>query len=99
MSVIEKNPRIQAKLEKIFALSPSELKSKAYRTLIKQKLIEIRSEIFTIVKRHGIKDIFDFDKRFQEGLIPESEGWEDFFELDGLVTEEKELTDILAMLG
>jgi len=98
MSIIEEDPSIQEKLKRIFALSPSEIKSKAYRTLIEQKLSQTKSEVFKILNKHGIKDLFEFDEWFQKGLIAESEGWEDFFELDGLVTEQKTLIDILSMM-
>lgn len=50
--------------------------------------------MFKILNKHGIKDIFEFDEYFKTGKIAESDGWEDFFELDGLMTEKKELAEI-----
>jgi len=35
------------------------------------------------------------ERYFQEGKIPESEGWEDYFELDGLEFKLKKLRALL----
>lgn len=62
--------------------------------LIDNKIAQIRADIYKILNKHGINDIFEFDEYFKNGRISESEGWEDFFELDGLISEENTLSEI-----
>lgn len=94
MSNLELNAHIQQKLIKIFDSSASEIQRKAYLMMIDDKIAEIDVQMFKILNKHGIKDIFEFDEYFKAGKIAESEGWEDFFDLDGLMTEKKELIEI-----
>ncbi len=62
--------------------------------MIDDKIAENDAHMFKILNKHGIKDIFELDEYFKTGKIAESDGWEDFFELDGLMTEKKELVDV-----
>lgn len=61
---------------------------------LEDRLSEIEALIFKILNKHGIKDIFEVDEYFKTDKIAESDGWEDFFELDGLMTEKQELIEI-----
>ena len=63
----------------------------AARSLIDQKLSAVEAEIFSIAKRHGVKDVFQLDKRIEEGLVSEEEAYEDFFHLDYLEAERQKL--------
>ncbi len=94
MSNLELDPHVQQKLREIFNGSASEIQRKAYLMMIKHKIAEIDAQMYKILNKHGIRDIFEFDEYFKAGKIAESEGWEDFFELDGLLTEKKELVEI-----
>jgi hypothetical protein len=94
MTSIEQNSDIQEQLAKIFDISATELNRKAYIVLIDNKLSQIEAMIYKILNRHGIKDLQQFDEFFQKGKIAESDGWEDFFELDGLISEKNILEDI-----
>jgi len=94
MSNLKLDPQVQQKLSKIFEVSASEIQRKAYLLMIDDKISEIETVMFKILNKHGIKDIFEFDEYFKAGKIAESEGWEDFFQLDGLMTEKRELIEI-----
>ncbi len=94
MTSIELNSDIQEQLAKIFDISATELNRKAYIVLIDKKLSQLDAMIYKILNRHGIEDLQQFDDFFQEGKIAESDGWEDFFELDGLISEKDTLENI-----
>jgi len=44
-----------------------------------------------IAKKHGVKDVFEMDRRIGEGLVTEDEAYEDFFHLDYLEAERQKL--------
>jgi hypothetical protein len=59
----------------------------------------VKIKVFKILNTHGVKNLEHFDAWFQEGKLEEAEGWEDFFELDGLIYKQKLLKEILEELS
>ena len=86
---------LRKKMQEILQLSLKDMEHKAYESLIRDELHQVTTEIFKILNKHGIQNVHDMDKWFQEGKIDEAEGWEDFFTLDALEYKQRELKAIL----
>ena len=79
-------------------LPPQKLEQESLRVYLDQKLRHIEAEIFRIASRHEVKDVFQLDQVIQSGKIKEEEGWEDFFELDNLESQRKQMRSLLEKL-
>jgi hypothetical protein len=78
---------------KSLQMKTDDLLRESLKIYIDQKLSAIEAEIFSIAKKHGVKDVFDLDKRIEEGLVSENEAYEDYFRLDYLEAERQKLKD------
>ena len=79
-------------------LLPQRLEQESVRVYLEQKFRHIEAEIFRIGSRHEVKDVFELDQLIQSGKIKEGEGWEDFFELDNLESQRKQIKSLLEKL-
>ena len=68
-------------------MKPDELLKESLRVFVEQKLAVVEAEIFSIAKKYGVKDVFELDQRIEEGLLSESEAYDDYFHLDHLEAE------------
>ncbi|MBC8180160.1 hypothetical protein H8E88_03460 [candidate division KSB1 bacterium] len=68
------------------------------QTYLNHRLLKIETELFLLVKKYGIKDIFEFDSNIKKGFITEKEGYDDYFVFDNLEAERETLKKILARL-
>jgi hypothetical protein len=80
---------------KSLEMNPNDLLRESLKLFIDQKLSAIEAEIFSIAKKHGVKDVFELDKRIGEGLVSEDEAYEDYFRLDYLEAEKQKLINAL----
>lgn len=80
---------------KSLEMNPNDLLRESLKLFIDQKLSAIEEEIFSIAKKHGVKDVFELDKRIGEGLVSEDEAYEDYFRLDYLEAEKQKLINAL----
>ena len=99
MSSINLKPALRKKFNEVFNAHLPEIEHRAYNGLVKAELGQVEVEIFKILNKHGIKNAVELDMWFKEGRIPEADGWEDFFALDGLEHKRKLLKEILVDLG
>jgi len=76
---------------KSLQMNPNDLLRESLKVFIDQKLSAIEAEIFSIAKKHGVKDVFELDKRIGEGLVSEDDAYEDYFRLDYLEAEKQKL--------
>ncbi len=81
------------------SISEDELIKESLRTYLQDKLLEIESEIFRIKKKFGVKNIYELDKKAEEGKISEEEAFEDYFLLDNLEAEKEKIEKILEKLN
>jgi len=81
-----------------FRMKPDELVNQSMKAFLNRKLVNIESEIFLLVKKYGIKDVFEMDAKIQEGLIREEESYDDYFALDNLEAEREKVKSILDKL-
>lgn len=75
-------------------MKPDVLLKESLEFYIEQKISAIEADIFLIAKKYGVKDVFELDKRIEEGLISESEAYDDYFHLDHLEAERQKLKKV-----
>ncbi len=80
------------------SISEEKLIKESLKTYLKDKLIEIESEIFKIRKKWEVKDIYEMDKLAEEGKITEEEALDDFFLLDNLEAERDKILKVLKLI-
>jgi len=68
------------------------------QTYLNYRLRKIETELFLLVKKYGIKDIFEFDSNIKKGNITEAVGYDDYFTFDNLEAERETLKKLLARL-
>ena len=79
-------------------MRPKELLKESLKTYLEKKLSKIEADIFLIVKKYGIKDVFEMDAKIKEGLISEKDGYDDYFTLDNLEAEREKINRFLEKL-
>ncbi len=80
---------------KEFHLSPDELLSESLKTYLHQRLAKIEADIFLIVKKYGVKDVFELDSKVRTGMISEKDSYDDYFTLDNLEAEREKIKKLL----
>ena len=81
-----------------FRMKPDELVNESMKAFLDRKLAHIEAEIFLLAKKYGVKDVFEMDKKVQEGLISEEKSYDDYFALDNLEAEREKVKNILNLL-
>ena len=79
-------------------MNPGDLLNESVRSYLEKKLSAIDAEIFLIVKKYGIKDVFELDAKVKKGFIHEKDAYDDYFTLDNLESERKTIKKILEKL-
>ena len=67
-------------------------------SFLREELKNVEISLFKILQKHGVKNAAELDLFFQKGKKDEAEGWEDFFELDGLEYKRNQIQEILKEL-
>ena len=68
-------------------MKPKELLKESLRTYLEKRLSKVEADIFLLVKKYGVKDVFELDAKVKEGFLSEKEAYEDYFVFDGLEAE------------
>jgi hypothetical protein len=76
-------------------IKPEELINKSLRIYLEQNLRKIESELYIRLKKYGIIDVFDLDKKLDEGDITENLTYEDYFAIDNLESEREKIIKLL----
>jgi hypothetical protein len=77
----------------------STIKKESIKDFLERRLLEVKTEFFTLANKYGIKSIREFDRLIKSGKIHETpETREDFFKLDYLENRYKLLKKILKSL-
>ena len=79
-------------------MKPNELLHKSLTTYLDKKLSRIESEIFCLVKKYGVKDVFELDAKVKDGLIKEEDAHEDYFNLDNLEADRDKIKKLIEEL-
>lgn len=75
-------------------MKPDDLVKESLRVFVEQKLAAVETDIFSIAKKYGVKDVFELDRRIGEGLLSESEAYDDYFHLDHLEAERQKYKQV-----
>lgn len=79
-------------------MKPDDLVKESLKVYVDQKLSAVEAEIFLLAKKYGVKDVFELDKRVEQGLVSEDEAYEDYFRFDHLEAERKKLKQVVESL-
>ena len=92
MSVIDK-------VAKELHMKPKELLKVSLKTFLEKRLYKIESDLFLLVKKYGVKDVFELDTKVKSGMISEQDGYEDYFAFDNLESEREKIRKLLENLA
>ena len=92
MSVIDK-------VAKELHMKPKELLKVSLKTFLEKRLYKIESDLFLLVKKYGVKDVFELDAKVKSGMISEQDGYEDYFAFDNLESEREKIRKFLENLA
>jgi hypothetical protein len=76
-------------------MNPKEVLKESISTYLHQKLSKVEAGLFTIAKKHGVKDVFELDAKIKKGLISEKDSYDDYFTLDNLEAERERIKKLL----
>jgi len=79
-------------------MKPNELLHESLRTYLDKRLSRVEAEIFTLVKKYGVKDVFELDTKVKDGLIKEEDAHEDYFNLDNLEADRNKIKKLIEEL-
>ncbi len=79
-------------------MKPNELLHESLRTYLDRRLSKVEAEIFVLVKKYGVKDVFELDTKVKDGLIKEEDAHEDYFNLDNLEADRDKIKRLLEEL-
>lgn len=79
-------------------MKPDELLHESIRTYLDRRLSKVEAEIFLLVKRYGVKDVFELDTKVKDGLINEEDAHDDYFNLDNLEADRDKIKRLLEEL-
>ena len=76
-------------------IQPNDLIYKSIKSYLKNQLNSTEIEIYSISKKYGVSDIYDFLAMAKDGKISESIGYDDFFLMDNLTAQRDDLINII----
>lgn len=76
-------------------MKPNDLLKESLKNYLEQRISKIEADLFLIVKKYGVKDVFELDDKIKKGLISENQAYDDYFMLDNLQAEYEKLKKIL----
>ncbi len=79
-------------------MKPNELLHESLRTYLDRRLSKVEAEIFVLVKKYGVKDVFELDTKVKDDLIKEEDAHEDYFNLDNLEADRDKIKRLLEEL-
>jgi len=83
---------------KEFNMKPKELLKESLKTYLEKRLSKVEADIFLLVKKYGVKDVFELDSKVKEGIVSEREAYDDYFVLDNLEAEREKIKKFLEKL-
>ncbi len=83
---------------KAFHVPPQSLLQESLRTYLKQKLLNVESDLFVLSKKYGVHDVLELDVKVKEGFFHELETHDDYFRLDYLEAERDQIKHLLDTL-
>jgi hypothetical protein len=88
-----------AEIAKKLDIPFSIIQKESVKSFLEKRLLEVKTELFLLANKYGVKSIKEFDRLIKTGKIHEtSETREDFFKFDYLEDKRKTLEKILKSL-
>jgi len=79
-------------------MKPGKLLKESLETYLEKRLSRVEADIFLLMKKYGVKDVFEFDSKVKEGFISEEAAYDDYFTFDNLEAEREKIKAILEKL-
>lgn len=76
-------------------MKSSELLNESIRYYLEKMFLKIEGDIFLLIKKYGVKNVFEFDAKIKNGIFNEKEVYEDYFLLDNLEAERENIKNLL----
>ncbi len=76
-------------------MKPKELLKESLKTYLEKRLSRVEADIFLLVKKYGVKDVFELDAKVKKGFISEKDAYDDYFTLDNLEAEREKIKKFL----
>ncbi len=76
-------------------VSEEELLKQGLCTLLERQLRAVKTEIFEICGRYGIRNVEEFESRYHDGTLEEADSWRDLQRLDHLEFKRDRLLQLL----
>ena len=76
-------------------LSKEEILRESLKFFLERKLIEIKTEVFSIRTKYGVSSVEELEEKYKKGEIEEKDTWQDLQKLDHLEFKKDELEKAL----
>ncbi|MBM2815704.1 MAG: hypothetical protein HW421_2466 [Ignavibacteria bacterium] len=86
-------------LAKELNINADQLMLESINLYLRNNLYKVESEMYIILQKFNVDDIYDFEKKVKSGVINESQGFDDFFKLDSLTAQKDKFKSLLALLN
>ena len=79
-------------------MNPKKLLNESLKSYLEKRLSKVEADIFLLVKKYGVKDVFGLDAKVKKGFISEKDAYDDYFTLDNLEAEREKIKKFLEKL-
>ena len=79
-------------------LSKEDMLYEGIKIFLERKLKELRTEIFKITSKYGVRSVEEFEEKYKKGEINEKDTWQDLQKLDHLEFKKDEIEKLLKEL-
>lgn len=82
----------------LFKSEIEELQRESLKLYLTRQLQNLKAERFNIAKKYGISTSEEMEELYKKKQLSEKDSWENFFELDNIEAEIKEIKKVLVIL-
>ena len=86
-------------LAKELNINADQLMLESINLYLRNNLYKVESEMYIILNKFNVKDIYEFEQKVKSGDINESQGFDDFFKLDMLTAKHDKFKSLLALIN
>jgi hypothetical protein len=79
-------------------MNPKVLLKESLKSYLEKRLSKVEADIFLLVKKYGVKDVFGLDAKVKKGFISEKDAYDDYFTFDNLEAEREKIKKFLERL-
>ncbi|ODS34352.1 MAG: hypothetical protein SCARUB_00483 [Candidatus Scalindua rubra] len=79
-------------------ISKEDLLHEGLKSFLEKKLREIKTDIFKITSKYGVRSVEEFEEKYRKGKVEEKDTWQDLQRLDHLEFKKDELEKALGSL-